>query len=185
MKVDTKPDYRRWNEMYYWAGEEAVYLLLGEEPLIPGPDHDATAGFSKEHRDLYDKLEQEIANGELTAVNGRYVSRKEVLEWAEKRNLQLPGELFGDIPLERPTFAQLDRLFDPKEKYHAGELAAAVCVWNEMFLKESYNTSKGAKKQIVEFLQEHYPAMSKSRHERIATVVMPDVMKKGAAGQTS
>ena len=171
--------------MYYWTEEEAVYLMLGEEPRIPGPENDAAAGFSKEHRELYERLEQGIANGELAAVNGRYVSRTAVLGWAEKQNLRLPGELFGDIPLDRPTSAQLDRLFDPKEQYHAGELAAAVCVWNEMFLKEYYNTSKSAKKQIVEFLQVHYPAMSKSRHERIATVVMPDVLKKGAAAQTS
>lgn len=180
MNINTKPDYKRWNEMYYWAKEEAVYLLLGEEPVIPGPDNDATDGFSKEHRALYDKLEQDIANGELTHVNGRYVSRADVLEWAEKQNLRLPGEILGEVPIERPTYADLDRLFDPEEKYHAGELAAAVCVWNEMFLKERYNTSKSAKKQIVEFLQGHYPAMSKSQHERIATVVMPHVLKKGA-----
>ena len=185
MTINTKPDYRRWNEMHYWTTEEAVYLLVGEEPRIPGPENDAAAGFSKEQRQLYDKLEQGIANGELAVINGRYVSRTAVVEWAEKQNLRLPGELFGDIPLDRPTSVQLDRLFDQEEKYHAGELAAAVCVWNEMFLKERYNTSKSAKKQIVEFLQEHYPAMSKSRHERIATVVMPDVLKKGAAAQTS
>mgnify|MGYP006428497703 CR=1 FL=1 len=182
MTINTKPDYRRWNEMYYWSREEAVYLLLGEEPVIPGEDHDAAAGFSKEHRTLYDKLEEEIEKGNLTVVNGRYLSRTAVLEWAEKHNLRLPGELLGESPLAPPNYDQLDRLFTPQEKYHAGELAAAVCVWNEMFLKERYNTSKSAKKQIVEFLQEHYPAMSKSRHDRIATVVMPDVLKKGAAG---
>ena len=185
MIVHTKPDYRRWNEMYYWAKEEAVYLLLGEEPVIPGPDHDSAAGFSNEHKALYDKLEEEIGKGELTEVNGRYISRAAVLEWAQKKNLRLPGELLGDIPLERPTPGQLDRLMDPEEEYHSSEMTAAICVWNEVFLKGWYNTSKSAKKQIVEFLQEYYPAMSKSRHERIATVVMPDILKKGAAAQTS
>ncbi|MFO7753034.1 MAG: hypothetical protein R6V41_07935 [Desulfobacteraceae bacterium] len=181
MKENAKPDYKRWNEMYYWSKKEAVYLLLGEEPVIPGPANDSSAGFGREHQELYDRLEQSITNSELAAVNDWYVSRAEVVQWAEKQGINLPGEILGNSPLERPTSGELDRMLDPAEKFHSCELTAAVCVWNEMFLKGRYNTSKGAKKQIIEFLEHHYPAMSKSQHDRISTVVMPHVLKKGAA----
>ncbi|MCK9276241.1 MAG: hypothetical protein M0P57_14270 [Syntrophales bacterium] len=101
------------------------------------------------------------------------------LSWVSEKDFKIPVE-FSEIfkiegkitPLGLPSMTR-------EHTYYSEELEMAVAAWIALYQDGKIKTNRGHKDQIVGWLKEHYPEVSKGAIERVATVVNPN--KKGGA----
>lgn len=194
------PDFTYWSKLPYWSTDESVALLLGRDPeiitsdiLIPDPNWPVPLNFILEYRALRNLVLRGVEIEQIEARNAPAV----FLEWAEKRGLDIPQELWEPVMIRKrisPEIQeetecllkakdekiamlqkQLDELktvvwegFDENVSTYSKELALAVKA--HAAVSKSWKKGKSIKQQITVWLENNHPKLGNEERERIAKI---------------
>lgn len=206
------PDFKYWSKLSYWTNDEAVALLFSKDPEIVTPHilrvergSPLKIDFLVEYKNLRDLIARGVEIGEVGVRNAPVA----FLEWAEKRGLDIPEELWEPVMTrkrmspesqeenERLLKAkdeeivmlqkQIDELktvvwegFDENVSTYSKELAIAVKA--HAAVSKSWKKGKSIKQQITVWLENNHSKLMNEEKERIAKIC--NWQKSGGAPST-
>lgn len=177
---EVKADFTHWGKMSYWSLEEAIALLLGQNPEFVNWD------IVRDYIEWPHTSELSLNYAKLRVVVLRAFEMQEITDpitpdifiaWAERKDIKIPEKLQEQITMIKNInnatgTEKLETLawngFDENEKTYSKELAIAVKV--HAAVSKNWKTGSSIKKQISAWLQENHPELRNAEKERIAKI---------------
>ncbi len=177
---EVKADFIHWGKMSYWSLEEAIALLLGQNPKFVNWD------IVKDYVEWPCTTKLSLDYAKLRVVVLRAFEMQEITDpiapdifiaWAKGKDIKIPEKLQEQMAIIKNINNAIQTKkqetlvwegFDENESTYSKELAIAVKAHNA--ISKNWKAGSSIKKQISAWLQENHPELLNQEKERIAKI---------------
>lgn len=111
-EFDHPANFAEWARKPYWSADESVALTFGKDPERVGwEETESLAGVSEFARD-YCHLRERVLQAQNQSELHKHIIPAEYLAWANKHDIDLPGELERSVLVNERDITELQRKYD-------------------------------------------------------------------------